>query len=80
MSVVICRTVSIAGLLRRVIDRTRFAISTEETRYYLNSIYVHAADGTAAVATDGHRLARVETDLLTVRGYARRYHAAQDRA
>ncbi len=53
-----------AGLFRRVIDRTRFAISTEETRYYLNGIYVHAADGILrAVATDGHRLARVETDL-----------------
>jgi DNA polymerase-3 subunit beta len=51
--------------LRGLIDRTRFAISTEETRYYLNGIYLHAADsdGTKvlrAVATDGHRLARVE--------------------
>lgn len=54
--------------LKRLIDKTRFAISTEETRYYLNGIYVHAvetADGAAlrAVATDGHRLARVETAL-----------------
>ena len=54
--------------LRALIDRTRFAISTEETRYYLNGIYVHAADlgGTKvlrAVATDGHRLARVEEPL-----------------
>jgi DNA polymerase-3 subunit beta len=54
--------------LRGVIDRTRFAISTEETRYYLNGIYLHAAetDGTKvlrAVATDGHRLARVEEPL-----------------
>jgi DNA polymerase-3 subunit beta len=54
--------------LRQMIDRTRFAISTEETRYYLNGIYVHAADsdGTKvlrAVATDGHRLARVEEPL-----------------
>jgi len=52
--------------LKRLIDKTRFAISTEETRFYLNGIYVHAAkDGKApvlrAVATDGHRLARVET-------------------
>ncbi len=55
--------------LRGLIDRTRFAISTEETRYYLNGIYLHAADsdGTRvlrAVATDGHRLARVELDPL----------------
>jgi len=50
--------------LKNLIDRTRFAISTEETRYYLNGIYIHAADndGTPvlrAVATDGHRLASV---------------------
>jgi len=47
--------------LRSLIDRTKFAISTEETRYYLNGIYLHHADsdGTPvlrAVATDGHRL------------------------
>ena len=57
-----------ALVLRGLIDRTRFAISTEETRYYLNGIYLHAAvaDGTRtlrAVATDGHRLARVEEPL-----------------
>ncbi len=57
-----------AGTLRALIDRTRFAISTEETRYYLNGIYLHAAqsDGAEvlrAVATDGHRLARVEEPL-----------------
>jgi DNA polymerase III subunit beta len=54
--------------LKRLIDRTRFAISTEETRFYLNGIYIHAAkDGKAptlrAVATDGHRLARYELEL-----------------
>ncbi len=54
--------------LRLLIDRTRFAISTEETRYYLNGIFVHAAKAEAtavmrAVATDGHRLARVEMAL-----------------
>jgi DNA polymerase III subunit beta len=51
--------------LRRLIDKTQFAISTEETRYYLNGIYFHTIEtgGTTmlrAVATDGHRLARVE--------------------
>ncbi len=54
--------------LRGLIDRTRFAISTEETRYYLNGIYLHAAESDGAkvlraVATDGHRLARVEEPL-----------------
>jgi DNA polymerase-3 subunit beta len=57
-----------AGDLRTLIDRTRFAISNEETRYYLNGIYLHAAqnegvDVLRAVATDGHRLARFEMPL-----------------
>ncbi|MEI7607704.1 MAG: DNA polymerase III subunit beta [Rhodospirillaceae bacterium] len=58
-----------AADLRTLIDRTRFAISTEETRYYLNGIYIHAtkaAQGLAVlrgVATDGHRLARIELPL-----------------
>ncbi len=54
--------------LKRLIEKTRFAISTEETRYYLNGIYLHTAQTgkTAtlrAVATDGHRLAQVELPL-----------------
>ena len=54
--------------LKSLIDRTRFAISTEETRYYLNGIYLHAAEAEGAqvlraVATDGHRLARFEMPL-----------------
>jgi DNA polymerase-3 subunit beta len=57
-----------AGDLKRLIDKTQFAISTEETRYYLNGIYLHTAgSGKAAtlraVATDGHRLAQVELPL-----------------
>jgi len=50
--------------LKRLIDKTQFAISTEETRYYLNGIYLHGLDGKSAtlraVATDGHRLAQVD--------------------
>jgi len=54
--------------LKALIDRTRFAISTEETRYYLNGIYLHGARGPEgdvlrAAATDGHRLATVEVTL-----------------
>ncbi|WP_373087939.1 DNA polymerase III subunit beta [Sneathiella sp.] len=57
-----------ASILKRLIDKTRFAISTEETRYYLNGIYFHVAESGGvqvlrAVATDGHRLARVETPM-----------------
>jgi DNA polymerase-3 subunit beta len=57
-----------AADLKRLIDKTQFAISTEETRYYLNGIYLHAA-GTGktatlrAVATDGHRLAQADLPL-----------------
>src|SRR5690606_37223493 len=48
--------------LKDLIERTQFAISNEETRYYLNGIFVHTVDGPdgvvmRAVATDGHRLA-----------------------
>lgn len=57
-----------AADLRGLIDRTRQAISTEETRYYLNGIYLHAAESNGvpvlrAVATDGHRLACAEVPL-----------------
>src|SRR3712207_1396121 len=52
-----------AATLRQIIDKTRFAISTEETRYYLNGIFLHVSDEDQpvlkAAATDGHRLARV---------------------
>ncbi len=56
-----------AASLRELIERTQFAISTEETRYYLNGIYLHVIDSgkdtiLRAVATDGHRMARAETE------------------
>ena len=57
-----------AAVLRRLFDKSKFAISTEETRYYLNGVYMHTADGDGGkvlrcVATDGHRLARIDSDL-----------------
>lgn len=57
-----------APLLRRLFDKAKFAISTEETRYYLNGVYMHVADADGGkvlrcVATDGHRLARIDGDL-----------------
>ncbi|MHC1546899.1 DNA polymerase III subunit beta [Phyllobacterium sp. K27] len=56
-----------SSAIKGLIDRTQFAISTEETRYYLNGIYFHTieSDGALklrAVATDGHRLARAELE------------------
>ena len=57
-----------AAVLRRLFDKSKFAISTEETRYYLNGVYMHIADADGGkvlrcVATDGHRLARIDSDL-----------------
>ncbi|MFC3057534.1 DNA polymerase III subunit beta [Paenirhodobacter populi] len=57
-----------AGVLRRLFDKSKFAISTEETRYYLNGVYMHVAQGDEGpvlrcVATDGHRLARIDAPL-----------------
>ncbi|WP_375687290.1 DNA polymerase III subunit beta [Pseudooceanicola sp. LIPI14-2-Ac024] len=57
-----------APVLRRLFDKSKFAISTEETRYYLNGVYMHIAEGESGrvlrcVATDGHRLARIDAEL-----------------
>lgn len=57
-----------APVLRRLFDKSKFAISTEETRYYLNGVYMHIADADGGqvlrcVATDGHRLARIDADI-----------------
>ncbi|MCJ7871048.1 DNA polymerase III subunit beta [Marinovum sp. 2_MG-2023] len=57
-----------APVLRRLFDKSKFAISTEETRYYLNGVYMHVSDAEGGkvlrcVATDGHRLARIDADL-----------------
>ncbi|MBV1902603.1 MAG: DNA polymerase III subunit beta [Marinosulfonomonas sp.] len=57
-----------APVLRRLFDKSKFAISTEETRYYLNGVYLHVAAGESGqmlrcVATDGHRLARIDAPL-----------------
>ncbi|WP_424931348.1 DNA polymerase III subunit beta [Amaricoccus macauensis] len=57
-----------APVLRRLFDKAKFAISTEETRYYLNGVYMHSAKGIdgpvlRCVATDGHRLAQIDAAL-----------------
>lgn len=55
-------------VIRRLFEKSQFAVSTEETRYYLNGVYLHVVDENGArklraVATDGHRLARIDADL-----------------
>ncbi|WP_347267804.1 DNA polymerase III subunit beta [Paracoccus sp. (in: a-proteobacteria)] len=57
-----------AAVLRRLFDKSKFAISNEETRYYLNGVYMHVAQSDSGtclrcVATDGHRLARIDAPL-----------------
>jgi DNA polymerase-3 subunit beta len=57
-----------APVLRRLFDKSKFAISTEETRYYLNGVYMHVSESDGSkvlrcVATDGHRLARIDAGL-----------------
>ena len=57
-----------APVLRRLFDKSKFAISNEETRYYLNGVYMHVSQGEdgpvlRCVATDGHRLARIDAAL-----------------
>jgi hypothetical protein len=80
-----CQLLGPAPVLRRLFDKSKFAISTEETRYYLNGVYMHVAEGERrpvlrCVATDGHRLARIDAPLPEGAGrHARRDRAAQDR-
>lgn len=57
-----------AAECKALVEKPSFAISTEETRYYLNGIYLHTAGSGSSkvlrtVATDGHRLARIEVAL-----------------
>ncbi|MGR3342244.1 MAG: DNA polymerase III subunit beta, partial [Paracoccaceae bacterium] len=63
-----CNFSAPAALLRRLFDKSKFAISTEETRYYLNGVYMHVSTADSGqvlrcVATDGHRLARIDAPL-----------------
>lgn len=47
-----------------IISKTNHAISTDETRLYLNGIYLQETDSKLrAVATDGHRLSMIDTEL-----------------
>jgi len=57
-----------ADHIGQIISKTSFAVSTEDTRYYLNGIFLHVVGvGESArlrgVATDGHRLSRYEVEL-----------------
>lgn len=62
-----CNFTISAHMLRRLVDKARFAMSNEETRLYLNGLYLYSAERDGkfylrAAATDGHRMARVEVE------------------
>ena len=55
-------------VIKRLFDKSKFAMSSEETRYYLNGIFIHSVkeeneERFRVVATDGHRLSRLSTEL-----------------
>lgn len=63
-----CRFTMPVATFKKLLDRTRFAMSTEETRYYLNGIHFHVVEREnqrflRSVATDAHRLAFIEAPL-----------------
>ena len=54
-------------VIKRLFDKSKFAMSSEETRYYLNGVYLHPCienekNILRAVATDGHRLAQIDIE------------------
>tara|TARA_A100001011_G_scaffold393309_1_gene482875 strand:- start:611 stop:1729 length:1119 start_codon:yes stop_codon:yes gene_type:complete len=56
-----------AKIIKRLFDKSKFAMSSEETRYYLNGVYLHSCIENdkqilRAVATDGHRLAQIDIE------------------
>lgn len=58
-----------AGILASLLKRVEFAISTEETRYYLNGVFTeykveNKRPMLRMVATDGHRLAMAQCDAM----------------
>ena len=56
-----------AKIVKRLFEKSKFAMSSEETRYYLNGVYLHPCEEGGknflrAVATDGHRLAQIDVE------------------
>lgn len=54
-----------ASTVREMIERTIFSVSTDETRYSLNGVFIEQSEGgnVRMVATDGHRLAYEEKNI-----------------
>src|SRR5262244_2499612 len=55
--------------LRRMIEKTQFAITGEDTRYFLNgALFILRADSMSLVSTDGHRLAHITVGRERAKG------------
>jgi DNA polymerase-3 subunit beta len=53
-----------SGEVKRLFNKTAFAMAQQDVRYYLNGVLLEFAEGAVvAVATDGHRLARFSVDV-----------------
>src|SRR5579875_1326186 len=60
------------GTLRRLMERTAFAMANQDVRYYLNGLLLDLRDAELrCVATDGHRMAMAQTALNKPAGGAR---------
>lgn len=57
------------GVLKRLIDKTQFAMAQQDVRYYLNGLLLEIRSGRVrAVATDGHRLALCDAEFAGATG------------
>lgn len=61
-----------AAELAKLIDKTKFAMAADETRHYINGIFLHSKNENGkiyikAAATDAHRLAVASTELSTLK-------------
>ena len=55
--------------LRKMIEKTQFAITGEDTSYFLNgALFILRADSMALVSTDGHRLAYISVPRERAKG------------
>lgn len=58
--------------LKTLLERTAFAMASQDVRYYLNGLMLEMGEGRLrAVATDGHRLAMGELEIATGTGDSR---------
>jgi DNA polymerase-3 subunit beta len=53
-----------ATVLRGMLEKSAFAMAQQDVRYYLNGLFLKfTQEGLTAVATDGHRMAKIEETM-----------------